>query len=460
MLPSATSHVVEHTSSRNQRSWVTTTSPPARARTYSASQATPSTSRWLVGSSRTRRSSGRISCAASATRRRSPPDMGATGASSPSRSSSRPVSTERTAGSPAHSCSAANIDDGRTTSRTVAPGGSVPDWSSAPRARSPRRVTRPESGSSAPVISDRRVDLPPPLRPTTPIRSPAATPSETSSRMTVVPWALCTRSRLTRLRGALIAPSIPGPLTGTCAEPVTGWNGHPSGTRAEPVTGWNGHPSGTRAERARRGGKGGASSGQAGDLDRERVPLTLRAGEQALERGDVAVVTPPAEGDVAVADVDGVRRIEGIPPAVPPLHPGVAFPRHRLADPGVRLRVQVAGDVARGQAEGPQQPDGDVGDVLADALALGPCLHRVGLHVRRPGEVLHVVADEPADQRPRLVRMGVTHRRASLGHHVVVHGRERRRGEQLAELRTPLADPQAAPADAVVAGEVGPGLHD
>ena len=88
------------------------------------------------------------------------------------------------------------------------PAGSVPVWSSTPMARSPRRVTRPESGSSVPVSSDSSVLLPPPLRPTTPIRSPAATPRETSSRITVVPCALCTRSRLTRFRGALIAPSI------------------------------------------------------------------------------------------------------------------------------------------------------------------------------------------------------------------------------------------------------------
>ncbi len=38
---------------------------------------------------------------------------------------------------------------------------------------------------------------------------PAATPRLTSSRMTVVPCALCTRSRLTRFRGALIAPQYP-----------------------------------------------------------------------------------------------------------------------------------------------------------------------------------------------------------------------------------------------------------
>ena len=119
---------------------------------------------------------------------------------------------------------------GRTTSRTVVPGGSVPDWSRTPIARSPRRVTRPESGSSAPVSIDSRVVLPPPLRPTTPIRSPAATPRETSSRITVVPCALCTRSRLTRFRGALIGH----PVSRRVHCPPSGQTGDLHGDRVTP----------------------------------------------------------------------------------------------------------------------------------------------------------------------------------------------------------------------------------
>src|SRR5699024_11566341 len=53
---SCTSHIVVHTSSRNQRSWVITSSAPVplgqRCFRCSASQAMPSTSRWLVGSPR------------------------------------------------------------------------------------------------------------------------------------------------------------------------------------------------------------------------------------------------------------------------------------------------------------------------------------------------------------------------------------------------------------------------
>ena len=51
--PSWTSHVRSHTASRNHRSWVTTTSADGRETRCPASQATASTSRWLVGSSRT-----------------------------------------------------------------------------------------------------------------------------------------------------------------------------------------------------------------------------------------------------------------------------------------------------------------------------------------------------------------------------------------------------------------------
>ena len=46
---------------------------------------------------------------------------------------------------------------------------------------------RPESGGSAPVIIRSSVDLPPPLRPTTPIRSRSPMPSDTESSTEVVP---------------------------------------------------------------------------------------------------------------------------------------------------------------------------------------------------------------------------------------------------------------------------------
>ncbi|SKT67951.1 Uncharacterised protein [Mycobacteroides abscessus subsp. abscessus] len=85
-LPSTTSQVRVATVSRNHRSCVTTTNavepdprvtpllPADRASRCSASHCTPSTSRWLVGSSRISRSRSRTSAAASPTRRRWPPE--------------------------------------------------------------------------------------------------------------------------------------------------------------------------------------------------------------------------------------------------------------------------------------------------------------------------------------------------------------------------------------------------
>ena len=61
------------------------------------------------------------------------------------------------------------------------------DWSTVAIRRPPVTVARPASGGSAPVIIRSRVDLPPPLRPTTPIRSVAAMPSDTDSSTEVVP---------------------------------------------------------------------------------------------------------------------------------------------------------------------------------------------------------------------------------------------------------------------------------
>ena len=165
---------------------MTTTSASRRPARCPASQATPSTSRWLVGSSSTSRSESgdqqRRPARPGGARRRT---AGPTGASRPIRGSPSPPSTSRTAG-----VAGPLVHLGRSrpapASRTVAAG----------RARCAGRrtrpavrrcvATRPASGCSWPVSSRSSVVLPPPLRPTTPIRSPAATPSETPSSTTVV----------------------------------------------------------------------------------------------------------------------------------------------------------------------------------------------------------------------------------------------------------------------------------
>ena len=94
------------TVSRNHRSCVTTTTAIRRASRWSASHCTPSTSRWLVGSSSTTQVELPASAAASETRRRSPPERFAVGVSSPIAVMPSPSTMDRTRASAAHSCSA------------------------------------------------------------------------------------------------------------------------------------------------------------------------------------------------------------------------------------------------------------------------------------------------------------------------------------------------------------------
>ena len=100
--------MASQTSSRNQRSWVTTSSAPAprRQRVFkcSASQVMARTSRWLVGSSSMSTSQSPMSSRARSTRRRWPPERVPTVAFQ-STSSSSPAIMARTRGSPAHSYS-------------------------------------------------------------------------------------------------------------------------------------------------------------------------------------------------------------------------------------------------------------------------------------------------------------------------------------------------------------------
>ena len=90
----------------------------------------------------------------------------------------------RTPESPAHSCSAANAGrQPRRAEHHVAHGRSgarSSDCGSDSTRRSRRWVTRPLSGSSACVSIRSSVDLPAPLRPTTPTRSLSSSPIETS----------------------------------------------------------------------------------------------------------------------------------------------------------------------------------------------------------------------------------------------------------------------------------------
>ncbi len=88
-----------------------------------------------------------------------------------------------------------------TSCRMVRAGSRSSPWPSMPTRRPALCVTTPASGWSVPPIRRRSVDLPPPFCPTTPIRSPAATPSETSASTGSPVYDRETASRLTRLRG-------------------------------------------------------------------------------------------------------------------------------------------------------------------------------------------------------------------------------------------------------------------
>ena len=126
-----------------------------------------SKSRWLVGSSRMRASHSPIKSAAKATRFFCPPDNSSVWLSI------RPLIPRRSnIASPCHVPP--------TASRTVPTGRTGVCPRMPTRALRPRRTT-PASGSRSPLIMRSSVLFPHPLRPTTPIRSPSLTVSETSA---------------------------------------------------------------------------------------------------------------------------------------------------------------------------------------------------------------------------------------------------------------------------------------
>ena len=87
-----------------------------------------------------------------------------------------------------------------------------------------------------------------------------------------------------------------------------------------------------------------------------------------------------------VADLDAVGGVEALPVAREPLHPRVRLAGHRHPDLGVRARVQVARDVACGDADLAKGSEGDVRDVLADALLLHEGLRGVRAGAGRAGD--------------------------------------------------------------------------
>ena len=279
------------TASRNHRSWVTTTSAaPARAHQV-LGQPGDALDVEVVGRLVEHQQVGRpTSSAASATRRRSPPDSGAdrrVQARRPVELPSSRSSTSRTRGV-AGPLVLGGVPRPSTTSRTVRPGGERRRPGRARRSRRPPRAGDPAGVRLLRAGRARRsrVVLPPPLRPTTPIRSPAPTPSETSSSTTVVPYALDTRSRLTRFRGRSSGPAVSrsgeekgggeeGGRRG--GEGGGGWEERrgKGGEKQAGGEGGKGEGGGGR----RRGGGGGGRGGEEGSKGREK-----RRGRERGER--------------------------------------------------------------------------------------------------------------------------------------------------------------------------------
>src|SRR5439155_26042911 len=115
------------------------------------------------------------------------------------------------------------------------------------------------------------------------------------------------------------------------------------------------------------------------------------------QRGNVGVVAGHRHPDVPWADLHVVGRVEAPPAAGPRLDPGVALTADRLTDPGVRLGVQVTGDVPGRDADRTQDGQREVGVVLTDALPGLPRVHGRGVHAggaRLVGElVVHPLRD-------------------------------------------------------------------
>ena len=197
-MPSCTSHMRRHTSSRNQRSCVTTTKAPAprekRFLRCFANQLMATTSRWLVGSSSSNTSASAISTRARSTRRRWPPESVPTSAFQ-SKSPIMPSMMSRMRASDAHSYSGVSpttfhpMDFASSNSSA---------WRREAKRTPPVRSTRPSSGSTVPSNKPKRDDLPSPLRPTTPTQSPSSTPRESDSKITFVGYSKCTFSQPNR----------------------------------------------------------------------------------------------------------------------------------------------------------------------------------------------------------------------------------------------------------------------
>ena len=111
---------------------------------------------------------------------------------------------------PSRSRMAAASHPSPTAPRTV-PGGSVGCWSRKATLTPRPRRTEPSSGSPAPASTRSRVDLPAPLRPTTPSRSPVDTVTDRSSNSGRSGRRTVARSTSTRIISSSVGAAAPYP---------------------------------------------------------------------------------------------------------------------------------------------------------------------------------------------------------------------------------------------------------
>ena len=174
------------TRSRNARSCVITIDVGCR-RSRSSSSTMPSMSRWFVGSSSSSRSGASASANASAARFRSPPDaaLGSVASSRPNRcrnSTSRASTRHRSRSSwKSGLCSVRRPRSARLSRSDDADGNSGSCSTSTTRKPS-RRLMSPSSRCARSAITFSSDDLPVPLRPMSPMRSPSSTVSDARSR--------------------------------------------------------------------------------------------------------------------------------------------------------------------------------------------------------------------------------------------------------------------------------------
>ena len=193
VTPTGVSSTMRSTRSSSARSWLATRMPPCQRSSNCATACRPSASRLLVGSSSSSTSGASISRRASATRVRSPPLREAIGRSSGK--AGRPVSTSAACSlvSSVQSASAASSSEPSPRFEPAQTGEIVGD---AERLRDRQAfigqlrehadradaLHRSAGGSISPAIRRSSVDLPQPLRPTTPVRSrPSASVSPSNS---------------------------------------------------------------------------------------------------------------------------------------------------------------------------------------------------------------------------------------------------------------------------------------